>query len=374
MLSKTDNGAPTNYTYDYANRLISIRNSYDGYGRRVSRLVNGSGFGIPEAEKTDYFWDGTNVLLEFYQNKGNPLEYIYGNGQLVSRDDLLVLPVSKRLVYQNSYWFHQDGLGSVVNLTNSTGTVKLSYGYDAFGEITKEEGQVGWKKNRYTFTGKPYDQEVGMYYFGARWYEEEAGRFVTKDPCQANVFIPINLNKYTYCYNNPTTWIDPFGERALTAEEWRKIYAAYALLYQIGYPDAVMYYQEKNISEGGIDWIRKGGHVEFEIVPELPAGEAQAVPLKWWPSMIQIKESTFSGASISELAALIAHENYHLMHPFSTFVNESASYAIQYVIAKKLGLTNLAEIIKEKAMKRELRINPKEWEKDVKKFRKNINR
>jgi hypothetical protein len=68
--------------------------------------------GIPEAEYTEYLWDGTNVLLEFYQNKGNPLEYIYGNGKLISRDDLLVLPVSKRLVYQNTHWFHQDGLGS----------------------------------------------------------------------------------------------------------------------------------------------------------------------------------------------------------------------------------------------------------------------
>ncbi|MDI6735226.1 MAG: RHS repeat protein [bacterium] len=138
MISKIGDGITTNYSYDYANRLISIRNpqseirnAYDGYGRRISQLAKGGGFGIPEAQCTEYLWDGTNVLLEFYQNKGNPLEYIYGNGQLISRDYLLVLPVSKRLVYQNTHWFHQDGLGSVVNLSDSKesgGGLDLDYG------------------------------------------------------------------------------------------------------------------------------------------------------------------------------------------------------------------------------------------------------
>jgi len=224
--------------------LKSIVYTYDGYGRRISQLAKGGGFGIPEAQYTEYLWDGTNVLCEFYQNNGNPLEYIYGNGQLISRDDLLVLPVSKRLVYQNSHWFHQDGLGSVVNLTDSTGTVKLSYEYDAFGGITKEEGQVGWKKNKYTFTGKPYDTASGMYYFGARWYEPNVGRFITKDPwskapddarilgyeekilCDLIIkhqnsiptYIlskglnePQSFHRYVYVKNNPVIYIDPFG-------------------------------------------------------------------------------------------------------------------------------------------------------------------
>ena len=272
MISKTDNGVTTNYIYDYANRLITIQNpqskiqnSYDGYGRRISRLVKGGGFGIPEAQYTEYLWDGTNVLCEFYQNQNNPLEYIYGNGQLISRDDLLILPVSGRTVHQNTHWFHQDGLGSVVNLTDGAGNVKLSYNYDAFGEITMEEGAVGWKKNRYTFTGKPYDPQSGMYYFGARWYEAEVGRFITKDLwtwrpdderitgnnlfmyplkqrgyynlpnlyvwqlhrprissylnsalvkyfiVQQGITNPKVFHRYVYCANNPINYIDPYG-------------------------------------------------------------------------------------------------------------------------------------------------------------------
>lgn len=82
---------------------------------------------------------------------------------------------------QNNHWFHQDGLGSVVNLTDSSGSSTLSYGYDAFGEIMKQEGSIGWKKNAYGFTSKPYDPVVRMYYFGTRWYDMEMGRFVSKD-------------------------------------------------------------------------------------------------------------------------------------------------------------------------------------------------
>ncbi len=144
------------------------------------------------------------------------MEYIYGNGQMISRDDLLVLPVSKRLVYQNTHWFQQDGLGSIVNLTESNGNAKLTYNYDAFGEITKEEGAVGWKKNRYTFTGKPYDPEASMYYFGARFYDPHSGRFITKDSCPIDALLPISiktntLHKYLYCANNPVNWVDPIG-------------------------------------------------------------------------------------------------------------------------------------------------------------------
>jgi len=142
------------------------------------------------------------------------LEYVYGNGQLISRADLLKLPVSGRIVFQGSHYFHHDGLGSVVNLTDSVGKVKLTYDYDAFGEIIKEEGQVGWKKNRYTFIGGygiQYDPASEFYYMVNRYYDFTSGRFITKDPVEGNIRLPISLHKYMYVYNNPIIFIDPLG-------------------------------------------------------------------------------------------------------------------------------------------------------------------
>ncbi|MEW6096418.1 MAG: hypothetical protein AB1567_07835, partial [bacterium] len=179
MISKTENGITTNYSYDYANRLTLISHpsslithKYDGFGRRISREAKiTGGFRIPEVEYTEYLWDGTNVLLEFPQDgrARNPVEYIYGNGQLVSRDDLLNLGDS--IVHQGTQYFHSDGLestvnltdengsvtmsyeydglGSTINLTDEKGSVTMTYAYDAFGAVTKEEDGVGWKKNDY---------------------------------------------------------------------------------------------------------------------------------------------------------------------------------------------------------------------------------
>ncbi|MDI6783358.1 MAG: RHS repeat-associated core domain-containing protein, partial [bacterium] len=57
---------------------------------------------------------------------------------------------------------------------------------------------------------------TGLYYFGARWYDPQVGRFITKDPA-------FNLNPYPYCYNNPVNLIDPTGEWVdifLTLWDW----------------------------------------------------------------------------------------------------------------------------------------------------------
>ncbi|MEW6095521.1 MAG: hypothetical protein AB1567_03200, partial [bacterium] len=77
---------------------------------------------------TTYLWDGANVLLEFPQDGKcrNPVEYIYGNGQLLAREDLLRLMKADKIVYQGSDYFHYDGLGSTVNLTDENGSVTMT--------------------------------------------------------------------------------------------------------------------------------------------------------------------------------------------------------------------------------------------------------
>ena len=62
-----------------------------------------------------------------------------------------------------------------------------------------EDGSLEW------YTGKEWDREAGLYYFNARWYEPETGRFTTEDP------IRDQDNWYAYCGNNPLSRIDPTG-------------------------------------------------------------------------------------------------------------------------------------------------------------------
>ncbi|MGE5557317.1 MAG: RHS repeat domain-containing protein [Bacillota bacterium] len=57
----------------------------------------------------------------------------------------------------------------------------------------------------YAYTRKKADEETGLVYFGARFYDPEIGRFITEDPAKDGV------NWYVYCENNPLKYIDLDG-------------------------------------------------------------------------------------------------------------------------------------------------------------------
>ena len=70
---------------------------------------------------------------------------------------------------------------------------------------------------RVRFTGKDFDEVTGLYYFNARWYDPQLGRFTSEDPVRDG------MNWYVYVRNNPLRFIDPSGlESADAAENWLK--------------------------------------------------------------------------------------------------------------------------------------------------------
>ncbi|TCL70686.1 RHS repeat-associated protein [Hydrogenispora ethanolica] len=74
--------------------------------------------------------------------------------------------------------------------------------YKPFDGITIEQNTI---EESHRFTGKEYNADVGLYYFNARWYDLELGRFVAGDPAQDGT------NWYGYCENTPLTRNDPKG-------------------------------------------------------------------------------------------------------------------------------------------------------------------
>jgi RHS repeat-associated protein len=106
------------------------------------------------------------------------------------------------------YYYHADGLGSITGLSDATGTMVQTYGYDAFGNVTA----TGGVSQPFMFTGREYDSETGMYFYRARYYDPAVGRFVTKDPIG---FAGGDVNLYTYIQNDPVNYIDPEGSTPL---------------------------------------------------------------------------------------------------------------------------------------------------------------
>jgi RHS repeat-associated protein len=81
------------------------------------------------------------------------------------------------------------------------------YAYDSFGNI-KFTPFPHWIKQPYTYTGREFDHETGLYYYRARYYDPKAGRFVTKDPIG---FDGGDYNLFVYVGNNPVNFVDPMG-------------------------------------------------------------------------------------------------------------------------------------------------------------------
>jgi RHS repeat-associated protein len=61
------------------------------------------------------------------------------------------------------------------------------------------------------FTGQEHDENTGLIYFGARYYDPDTARFISQDSYLGEPGIPPSLHRYLYAYSNPTVWIDLFG-------------------------------------------------------------------------------------------------------------------------------------------------------------------
>ena len=185
----------TEYTYDFENRLIEVeyfgtlaQYKYDPFGRRIEKNGNGA--------ITRYFYDGPNIVTEYDGAWNVQVQYTH----TLEVDDPLTVTQGA-----NTYYYHRDGLGSVVNLTDSAGNVVKTYAYKSFGEIYSETGSL---VQPFTFTGREYDYESGLYYYRARYYDPRAGRFLTRDPIG---FAGGDVNLYRGMGNDPVNWTDPFS-------------------------------------------------------------------------------------------------------------------------------------------------------------------
>lgn len=112
-----------------------------------------------------------------------------------------------------TYYAVKDHQNSVIAMVNASGSVVESYEYDAYGN-TKIFNASGTELttsaigNRYMFQGREYDFATGLYYFRARWYDPDTGRWLSKDP----IGIEGGLNQYVFCDNNPVNLVDPSGK------------------------------------------------------------------------------------------------------------------------------------------------------------------
>ena len=204
----------TQFEYNAENQLIRVVREdgsvvtykYDGLGRRIAKDVDGV--------VTGYIYDKEDILLELDGSNNIVARYTHGPGidepLIMERD----LDSSGTFGASEKFSYQADGLGSVIELTDASGIVARTYVYDSFGQIVD---QVGTLLNPYTYTGREFDEESGLYYYRERYYEPRTGRFLQTDPARGILRIPTTQNPYLYVGNNPIIRTDPSGQFLVTA-------------------------------------------------------------------------------------------------------------------------------------------------------------
>jgi len=247
--TKISDGTITEYGWDHRNRLISLTDksslggtvtmvvtyAYDLYGRRLAKTLDADGAGPGIAESEYFVYDGDQIALTYNDTGDVGNRYLYG----VMVDQVLANEQTSGVV-----WALADHLGTLRDLAthSSTTSVDNHRVFDTFGNLTSETGAI---EERFAFTGRELDTEVGLYYYRARYYDATVGRFLSEDPIGFTGGDP-SLTRYVL--NSPTDSTDPAGLRvyliagAPSPHVWLgglKLYLD-ARTIDLGYPNTIM--------------------------------------------------------------------------------------------------------------------------------------
>ncbi|WNY24070.1 hypothetical protein MmiHf6_13950 [Methanimicrococcus hongohii] len=233
------------YIYNDANRLTEVLKKsednrtiaefiYDESGNRIKKIEDGI---------VSYY-----ISEDFDVEDGEETVYYFANGNRVAKNST-----------EGTFWYLDDHLGSTNVMIDSEGELVERTLYYPFGSH-REGGE-----EKYSFTGKEFDSEIGLYYYGARYYNPKTFVFTQADTLIPDYYNPQSLNRYSYCYNNPLIYEDPDGHSPIFAI-WSSITAG-GILGGIGFgvDNALVQYYETgqvNLIEVGkstLEGVGKGG-------------------------------------------------------------------------------------------------------------------
>jgi RHS repeat-associated protein len=194
------------YQWDAANRLVGITNganqsqfSYDGLGRRVEDAEVQSGV----ATDSRFVWCGTELCEQRDSTGTNVTKRFFNGGEQISG---------------TNYYFTRDHLGSVREMMDSAGAIRVRYDYDPYGRQTVVSGSMSAD---FAYAGMFVHQPSELNLTFHRSYSADLGRWTNRDPLEEEA----GLNLYDYVDNNPINVVDTLG---LSSADVTKLYNLYA--------------------------------------------------------------------------------------------------------------------------------------------------
>ncbi|NJM99046.1 MAG: RHS repeat-associated core domain-containing protein [Phormidesmis sp. RL_2_1] len=181
---KIATGEITEYGWDTRNRMTSVvtkasggsvikavEYTYDVYDRRIAKSVDGDGSGPVSAKAERFVYDGEHIALVFDGAGNQTSRYLHGP----QIDQVLAEEPADGEVR----WALSDHQGNVRDVVDSDGNVLNHLTYDSYGQVTSEtHPEVDF---RFGYTGRERDEETGLYYYRARYFDPAVGTFVSED-------------------------------------------------------------------------------------------------------------------------------------------------------------------------------------------------
>jgi len=229
------------FTYSSKNQLIKtevfagslgakireVQYVYDVLGRRMQKSVQDfvETSSVLKNFTRKYGYDGQNIFVEFDADNNMLAGHTHNP---LTLDDILSTNYTSHAVnaqiaqYAGNFYYFKDHLGSIMDITDSAGNIIQKYNYKSFGKIISTTDASGADisaapvvRSSFTYTGREFDEESGLYFYRARYYSANVGRFLQADPDPGKIILPETIfNKYTYARNASTIFNDPTGKFA----------------------------------------------------------------------------------------------------------------------------------------------------------------
>ncbi len=222
--------------YDAWNRLVEVKDGihvvaefeYDGTGRRVLKIYDSQSPGSPNGvDACEHYLHSGQQVIETRQDDleggeapvADSIQPTYQNVWSPRYIDSLILrdenTDSDGLCDDARVFYLADANYNVTALVDTNGDVLERYLYTPYGvvtildaDFTDDADGVSDYDNTTLYTGREYDPETGLYYYRARYYHAELGKFIGRDPI---VYRAADVNLYRYVGNDPTSTFDPSG-------------------------------------------------------------------------------------------------------------------------------------------------------------------